>query len=93
LPVIATESGPFPEENAGAPGILVVPNAAERLAQTIQGLVEDSSARQNLANLAYTTYTTKFMWFSIRASYRSVLAAPTLSRLRETQLGAELLHA
>ena len=93
LPVIATEGGPFPEENAGAPGILVVPNAAERLAQTIQGLVEDSSARQNLANLAYTTYTTKFMWFSIRASYRSILAAPTLSRLRETQLGAELLHA
>lgn len=92
LPVVATQSADFSKETAGAPGILVVPNAAERLAQTVQQLVEDSSARHLLANMAYSTYIGKYMWYATQASYRSVLASSTLAA-SPVQLSTELIHA
>jgi glycosyltransferase involved in cell wall biosynthesis len=92
LPVVATQSAGFTEETAAAPGILVVPNAAERLAQTVQQLVEDSAARQLLANMAYSTYTGNYMWYATRASYRSVLASSPFTASPELGMSQEAVQ-
>jgi len=86
LPVVATAGAGTREETADTPGIVVVPNAAERLAQAVQELVEDSAARQNMANMAYSSYTTQYMWHHTRASYRSVLASSALTSSAKLQL-------
>ena len=79
--------------SSGAPGIVVVPNAAERLAHTVQQLVEDSTARDMLASMAYKTYTGKYMWYPTLASYKAILATSTPVLTPELRPSTEPVHA
>jgi spore coat protein SA len=73
LPIVAAENSHLNQDRAGAPGILVIPTASERLAHTIQELVEDSTERRHMAQTAYRAYAADLMWSPIRAAYRSLL--------------------
>jgi spore coat protein SA len=73
LPIVSAEQGSLYTPSPDGPSIFAMPKAAERLAQTIKELVEDSAAREQLASKTYKTYTSKLMWESTRAAYRSLL--------------------
>ena len=56
-------------------------------------MVEDSTARQLLANMAYTIYTGSYMWYATRAFYRSVLSSSTLTASPELRMVPKLIRA
>jgi spore coat protein SA len=93
LPIVATENANHHQDTAGAPGILVIPTASERLAQTIQNLVEDSSARQHMAQTAYNAYAGNLMWSPVRAAYMSLLAPANFNSQPDMEFLPELLSA
>jgi glycosyltransferase involved in cell wall biosynthesis len=93
LPILATETEGHHDRTIEVPGVVVIPNAAQQLAHTIQELVEDSFARRNLAALSYNSYAGNFMWSIARAAYTSILASSTTAPHSELEILPELAHA
>jgi spore coat protein SA len=84
LPVVALESGGMPEELAKSGGIALSPYSAADLAETLHLLVTDSTTRTQMSQAGYKAYTRHFMWTTVRAGYRRVLALEPDARLQRT---------
>lgn len=75
LPVVASDVGGIPEVLAHGGGILVPPNAPERLAAALASLLTDGSRRRQMGSTARSVVERHFLWSNVRQQYLSAIAA------------------
>lgn len=75
LPVVASDAGGIPEIFTEGGGILVPPNDAITLADTLERLVRSPDERRSISEDGLRSFLRRFTWSSIIRSYQSILAS------------------
>ena len=73
LPVVASDVGGIPEAFVHGGGLLVPPNNAEMLADTLGTLVNDPTLRIQLGSAARSSFLKRFVWTNVRDQYEQVM--------------------
>ena len=73
LPIVASNVGGLPEALSGGGGLLVPPNDAEALADSLSSLVIDPTYRARLGESARASFLGHFVWTSVRDQYEQVM--------------------
>lgn len=77
IPVVAARVGGIPEIFEQGGGILVPPEDAEQLADSLEKLIVDQTLRRSMGAEALRAFQSRFKWEVIRRDYSALLAGVT----------------